>query len=568
MDTAKLIFNNGSDQFLDTSDLIDWDIVVSADAIASEKYAAEELQNYFKNLFGRVFLINNSAEDRSKHIFIGASAAQIDNSEMGDEEFRVIVKPDQIAIVGGEPRGTLYGVYQFLEDGFGVRFLTFDHDHVPPGHDLDLPCGDYRYDAPFSFRWSYYRENSDHPDFAARRRINTVTPHEKLGGSTPQHLINHSFHRWMPFAKYGDDHPEYYALVDGKRDTDTHGAGPQLCVTNSEVIELTAEAVIDHLDENPDLRNISVSQADTARYCRCENCEKINESEGTPMGSQLAFVNAVADRVGEKHRNVKIGTLAYWYTRQAPKTIRPRNNVQIQLCSIECCNVHAIDDHDCEKNRSFCKDMDDWSKICADIWIWNYNTNFGCYDLPHPNLRSIDKNVRYFLRNNTKGLFMQANGNGLSGEFSDLRNYIISSLIWNPDRDGEAVCEEFVRLHYGNSAQPILDYINAIHDNAEEKGVHPGCFAKPESIGFTAEICHRSFAYFQKAIELADNDLVRSRVEKASIPVYKAMILAGEIDEGEDRKDLIDQYIALARKYGMTHAREGQLAEDYFKELK
>ena len=109
-----------------------------------------------------------------------------------------------------------------------------------------------------------------------------------------------------------------------------------------------------------------------------DSCEELNNAEDTPMGSQLTFVNSVAERIEEVHSNVKVGTLAYWYTRRPPKNIKPRDNVQIQLCSIECCTLHAIDNPDCEQNQAFCADTNEWGKICNDIWIWNYNTNFPC----------------------------------------------------------------------------------------------------------------------------------------------------------------------------------------------
>ena len=119
----------------------------------------------------------------------------------------------------------LYGVYQFFEDAFGVRFLTFDHTYIPELANVKIPCGEFRYNPPFSFRWSYYAENSKEPTFAARLRVNTVTNDEKLGGKTPQNLIGHSVDALLPFAKYGKDHPKYYALFEGKRDTNTDPGG-------------------------------------------------------------------------------------------------------------------------------------------------------------------------------------------------------------------------------------------------------------------------------------------------------------------------------------------------------
>ena len=561
MSTQKTLTFQPTGGDLAVSAVADWRITVSNDASASEKYAAEEFQNWFNQATRLTLPLVNTNADNGQ-IAIGALAT------LGDEDIQITVESGKVRIQGGLPRGALYAVYQFLEELVGIRFLTADHTHIPDASALTIPCGSYTYAPPFSFRWSYYRENSENPAFAAKRKVNTVTDAENLGGKTQQQLINHSFHALVPYGTYGENHPEYYALVEGKRDTNTHGGGPQLCVTNPEVIEIAAESAIQQLTDRPEATNISVSQADTAAYCRCETCETLNEAEGSPMGSQLTFVNAVAERIEKVHPHVKVGTLAYWYTRKPPKTVTPRHNVQIQLCSIECCTLHAIDDPDCEQNQAFCQDTNEWGGICDDIWIWNYNTNFRSYDLPFPNLRSIAPNVRYFLRNNAKGVFMQANGNGLTGEFSDLRNYLISHLIWNPHLDAEPLLNEFVNLHYETAAPAILEYIAFLHDNVESRGLHPRCFPSPEDVGLDAESAQKVFDYFQQALALTEKPEIRERVEKAAIPAYKAMLVAGGDIASQRRQTLIDEYIALCERYNMSHAAEGQAAEAYFEELR
>ena len=566
MSTHKTLVFHASGESLPVSALRNWRISVPDTATAAERYAAEEFQKWFNPATGLTLPLQTHQEPFNAppgHILIQGS------TELGDEEIAISVEGEQIRMSGGRPRGTLYAVYQFLEELVGIRFLTAGHTHVPDASALEIPCGRYAYAPPFSFRWSYYRENSEVPAFAARKRVNTVTDAETLGGKTPQQLINHSFHALVPYSEYGESHPEYYALVDGKRDTDTHGGGPQLCVTNPEVIEVAAESAIRQLTERPEATNISVSQADTAAYCRCDSCETLNQSEGSPMGSQLTFVNAVAERIENVYPHVKVGTLAYWYTRKPPKTVVPRHNVQIQLCSIECCTLHAIDNPDCEQNRAFCQDTIAWGQICEDIWIWNYNTNFRAYDLPFPNLRSIGPNVRYFLRNNAKGVFMQANGNGLTGEFSDLRNYLISHLIWNPDLEADALLNEFVNLHYEAAAPPILAYITFLHDNVEARGLHPRCFPTPADVGLDAESTETLFDYFQQALALvSEKSEIRARVEKAAIPAYKALLVAGGERSPQKRQTLVDEYITLCERYNMSHAAETQTAEAYFAELR
>ena len=546
------------------STMKNWCIVISGKASNPERYAAEEFQKWFNQSINSKLPIEETSENIGQ--FDGKITIE-SSSKLCEEEIHISVEKGHIEITGGLPRGVLYAVYQFLEELVGIKYLTVDHTYIPNPTDFTIPCGHYRYRPPFSFRWSYYRENANSPEFAAKRKVNTVTDADYLGGKTRQQLINHSFHVLVPFSTHGEDHPEYYALVDGKRDTNTHGGGPQLCVTHPDVIEIAAKTAIQRLTDNPNVANISVSQADTAAYCRCERCEELNKSEDTPMGSQLTFVNAVAERIESVHPNIKVGTLAYWYTRKPPKTVRPRHNVQIQLCSIECCTLHAIDNPDCEQNQAFCADTNAWGKICKDIWIWNYNTNFRSYDLPFPNLRSIGPNVRYFLQNNAKGVFMQANGNGLTGEFSDLRNYIISNLLWNPHLDDQAILNEFVELHYASAAPAITDYITYLHDNVESRGLHPRCFPSPEEVGLDADSTKQIFEYFQQALGLTPNSEIKSRVEKASIPAYKAMLVAGGEIEPKERRTLIAEYIALCKRYGLTHTAEHQEADVYFEEL-
>ncbi len=549
-------------------------IVVADDAIPSERYAAEEFQSLLEQALGFEMPVSDIPALGKPNVYIGPGAWGLDTSGLGEEGLRIVIDPKRIVITGGRPRGTLYGVYEFMERYLGVRFLTVDHTYAPKREVRRIPCEEWSYTPPFSFRWSYYKENAERPEFAARLRVNTTTHDEKLGGVSRQSLISHSLNNLLPVSKYGKEHPEYYALVDGERKLEMWGGGPEPCVTNPDVIEIVAENVIQILDKNPSRKNYSVSQNDNDAYCRCENCEAINQREGTPMGSHLAFVNAVAERVEKKHPGVKIGTLAYWYTRKPPKTIQPRHNVQIQLCSIECSTLYPLNDPTCGKNRPFCTDMDEWGKICKDIWVWNYNTNFRFYDLPFPNLRSITPNVRYFLDNNVKGLFMQANGNGGSGELCDLRNYVISRCIWNPELDSWELAKEFCRLHYGKAGSTMIRYITFLHDNAERAGFEPTCFPMPFELGLNPETSDLIYSFFQNAMKQAGNDTVRDRVEKASICSLRAVLETGgqfEVENGILRVsypkkygDLVSRYKALTQKHSQTRAEEWEPISHYF----
>ena len=167
--------SNAEQPTIDLAKCGDWDIVVDTGASESEQYAAEEFQSLFKRATNIHLPIVSSSSQTERHFFVGAgkemeaSPIGFEVEGYGDEDFRIVVGKNNIAIAGGRPRGTLYGVYTFLEDYLGVRFLTHDHTHVPKvGKSQVIGTIDRKYQPPLGFRWSFYGENSSHPEFAVR----------------------------------------------------------------------------------------------------------------------------------------------------------------------------------------------------------------------------------------------------------------------------------------------------------------------------------------------------------------------------------------------------------------
>jgi hypothetical protein len=192
--------------------------------------------------------------------------------------------------------------------------------------------------------------------------------------------------------------------------------------------------------------------------------------------------------------------------------------VQIQLCSFECCQVHALDDPNCSKNRQFCADLRAWSGLCDHLYVWTYVTNFHNYLIPCPNLRVLGQNVQLFAASGVKGLFMQ--GPAAGAELGGLRNYIISNLIWDPTRDADALTAEFLTLHYGRAAPMIRQYIDLVHDAAEKSGKHRNCFGNAIDHGIDAGVAEEGLKIFAEALRQADSDEIRRRVEKAAIACH------------------------------------------------
>lgn len=578
-------------QGVDLASMNGWDIVIAEDAIASEIYAAKEFQSHFE-LAGGVKLPIVKAIDRpDHHVFIGpgklmrCSALGFDVNEFDDEDLRIVVRDNNIVIAGGRPRGTLYGVYTFLEDYLGIRFLTAEHTHVPRiGKWHMIGPVDRFYHPPFDFRWSAYPEVGQNPVFAARLRVNTVPRDPNLGGCTKVNLVTHTFFRQVPVKEYGKEHPEYYSMIDGKRHVEFKGKGVyynQLCLTNPDVLRIVTEAVMAKLKANPDVGSISAGQNDGNLYCQCPKCAAIDQREGSGAGSLITFINAIADKVAEKYPGVLVGTFAYNYTQKPPKSLKPRPNVLIQLCN-RSCMLHPIDDPDCPANAEFCRMLSGWGKICEHVYLWTYNNNTFNYLLPWPNLRVIGPNINYFAANNVKGLFMCAGG--MSSEFSELRNYMMANLLWDPSRNGQQLMDEFLDLHYGQAAGPIRRFINMVHDHVVARYPHLDMSYKTAAeFGIDESIAQAGLDAFDEALGLAENQTIRERVEKASICAYRAAvepvlsypynwkkINKAELDPVlvERVKPLAKRLFELCDKYDVDRAGMYTKIEDYRDRLK
>jgi len=132
-------------------------------------------------------------------------------------------------------------------------------------------------------------------------------------------------------------------------------------------------------------------------------------------------------------------------------------------------------------------------------------------------------------------------------------------------------------LHYGRSADPIRRFINLTHDKALASGLHPNCFGKAKNYAVDASIAQAGLDAFAEAMELAENETVRARVEKASICAYRAAIEPiwyikdrSKLDPGlaQRMQPLTQTFLELCAKHGVTRVSEHSAIEPESARLK
>ncbi|NLX79899.1 MAG: DUF4838 domain-containing protein [Clostridiales bacterium] len=454
-------------------------IVLSDSASVSERTAAEELQYYLREISGVTLpIVSDSTEPQGKEICLGQTSREgvfytVDRSDLGDEGFILKVFDERLVIAGGALRGTLYGVYTFLEERLGVRWFTPDLTVIPEASEviIDKQLEDKQVPV-FEYRDDYWLSAYD-CNWKPKQKLNSCVNgviDEKFGGGISYAYFAHSM-EWLVPAELYDEHPEYfsYRKDEGKRTLD------QRCLTNPDVLAITIENARRVLQSNPNAKIISITQNDNQDYCQCANCQAMDNLYGGPSGTNIWFVNHVAEALEDEFPNVQFDTFAYQYTRSAPTGIVPRHNVIVRLCSIECCFAHPLEkcgaergDNIIEKSMdqpsSFARDIKNWSEISENLYVWDYTTNFREYLLPFPNFHVLSPNMQFFMNHNVKGVFEQGNHTGgKSGEFGELRAYIIAKLLWNPYADVEYHMMDFMRHYYGvEAAEYIKEYIDFI----------------------------------------------------------------------------------------------------------
>ena len=547
-------------------------IVTPDEPTAQEEHAARDLRRHLELVTGQAFPLVREAElgERTplavgKCRLLKGLGVRVDFEGLGLEGIHIETAGPALVLAGNR-RGVLYAAYTFLEDYLGCRWFTPDCSYWPQKGTIAVPAISRRYVPPLEYRATDY-PNSRDADWAVRNKINgTITRlDEKRGGKISYHHFVHTFNSLVSPDQYFDEHPEYFSMINGQRVKDH----TQLCLTNPEVIELGKQRVRRWIEERPEATIISVSQNDWHNYCQCPDCTALAEREGGQAGPLIHFVNAIADDIREDYPHIIIDTLAYQYTRQPPKRVRPVPNVAVRLCSIECCFIHPLETD--PFNKTFVDDIVGWNEICDRLHIWDYVINYAHSICPFPNLYVLKPNINFFIDHGVTGIYEEANYYSKGGELAELRTYIMAKTLWDPSYDTDVVIDEFLKGYYGRAAKPIRQYLDLVHESAQSKPEMHVRIYSPPGVGYlTPEVLTRSVGLFDEAEgAVRDDATLLHRVQVARLPlIYSRVALSrggayredGDrlVQEGDaDVGALLDRFERICKAEGVTRVREG-----------
>jgi len=581
----------------------DYVIVVPNEATPVEQTAARELREHVARVTGAAFPVVCEAEtpQDAPRILVGDGAATrkllpgFDPTKLSPDAIVVKTVGRDLVLAGHPRRGTLYAVYTFLEDAVGVRWWTPTEAHIPKRATLSVSRLDVAYAPKIIDRATRYLHLSDgcFTDhslvteeeqramgmFSARMRLNGHDHYsipDEYGG--PNGLIGwvHTFYQingLLPVAKYFDEHPDWYSLIKGKRTKERS----QLCLTNEEMRREMVRVAKERIRANPGATMISISQNDWRGYCECEKCKALDEHEGTQAGTLIHFINAVVEEVEKEFPGILIETLAYQYTRKPPKHVRPRHNVVIRLCSIECSFVETLAEGKDAANIAFRRDVEGWARISPQLYIWDYVTNFRSYLVPHPNFHVLAPNLRYFVNKGAIGIFEQGDSGCRVGDFVRLRAWYLAHLLWNPDIDEKELLDEFMNGYYGAAAPLLIEYINLMSDAGSRADIPIRCFTADTRGWLTLSDMNRTVKLFDgAAAAVADDPVLAERVRRERLPLDHVWLRRYDSLQREARRTGVEflgpedphaallEFRGLLRKCNAGEYRQGRRVPEDF----
>ncbi len=502
-------------------------IILSVDPSPELSDSAGLLQHYLERVLGSAPPIREGEAGRSGDMVISLDPAA---GNLGRDGFRLWTEGGRLHLTAARPRGARNAVYTFLETYADCRKYSIEVEVVPRLQEILLPALDETQVPPLSFRLQDFKD----PAYNAWHKLDSL---EDWG------LFVHTFHELVPPERYFQDHPEYYSENRGERVRDG-----QLCLTNPEVLRLVVDQLRRRMAANPAARYWSVSQNDTYLPCDCPECRAVNDEEGSPSGSILRFVNSVAAQFPDR----VISTLAYQYSRRAPRLTRPAANVNIMLCSIESDRSRPM----LVGRDSFVDDLEAWGALTDNIFLWDYVIQFRNLLAPFPNLHVLQPNLQFFVENGAQAVFEQ----GLAlmhGEFAELRAYLIAKLLWDPYLDVKEVMTDFLEGYYGEAGSHLRRYIAEMQAALERSGEGLSCFGYPfpsEDGYLSAAMLARYGDIFDGAeAAVAGRPELLVRVQTARLPVQYTLLeqakLLGDAPRGCFTRD---EAGALAEKPGFA----------------
>ncbi len=556
-------------------------IVVAVGASMQDYYAAQQLQRHVEEMSGvKLPIVGDDNALIHTEIIVGFNrhadrlGVELKKDSFGPEEFLIKTAGQSLVIVGGSPRGVLYGVNSVLTDNWDCRWFTPLLKRIPRHERLTLPPTERRYQPPFEWREAEYWSGLDN-DWTFHNFLNQdfakLRPEQGWRAGLSHSYFVHTALTLVPPDEYLEDHPDYFWTGEGDElRSNPWAAGRKwigLCLTHPEVAKIAAQSLLEARRQQPegDLY-YCISSMDYGDWCECPRCRQWHERE---MGGELPedaalwphgalwldFAGRVQELLQDEPDAPKLTLLAYGYAPEPPAIPVMHEDLNVFYAELSVDQFHTLASPD---NDMFRRRLAGWLKCGGSVYVWRYTLNFGYWSWVHPNLHVLGEDLRYLRDAGVKGVFAEGNRTGwwgqrFDGEMNELRAYLLARLMWNPDLDWRQERQEFCAAYYGAAAGAVVEeYIDDVREEFVKQDVHSTAELSVEGFRWiTPEMIARWYAYMDEAESLAEDEEHKKLVRIARLPVQ--FTEANIEPDPAQRQILLQSYLDAARALGAAH---------------
>lgn len=522
-------------------------------------FAATELQAYLRRMLGMTLPVLNGRvvnPDRFSGIpgalavvFTDLAGQHIENGAVAIPESWLVplaeqlegAKPDSFAInsvagqyvvlSGNNGRGTLYAMYEFLEQ-LGVRFYApqFDFydghaEHIPSLPSLELLDLNIKSEPSFELRRKYVEEGRSHTasntaqlvDWMAKSRLNIlVYPYDMFGGGVikwdncREQLIpelekremllevgEHGYDSFLPPSIYKETHPDWF--VEGFN---------VFNVANEDAVRAYIESVITYLRERSEVDIFDAWPPDVAKWP-----DSAIERFGSIPNAQAYVTMRLRAVLKQALPGTRVETISYIPATDPPdEEYMYDESVIVDFAPYDRSYAEPISSANHPKNAYYSRLIREWreSGFKGEAAVYEYYRKYSWHSLPVVLPKTIGEDMPYYHS-------LGVNGVGIYSEPGDWITYelvhlLVTAMSWDVELDAGSYVSAYLRDRYGEAAEHMAAYLDLVEDAGNSLFDRPrGKYEDPYAVA------EAYWAYAKCKEPLAS---ARSKAETGSIAAF------------------------------------------------